>query len=352
MKAVLIKNQKGPSSALYIGEASKPARSSSDDVLIHVHCFGLNRMDILQREGHYPVPPGASPILGVEFSGTVAEIPDNNTSNSWSVGDKVFGLVTGGSYAEYVVCNQATLFKFPENLSNFDFVKAAAIPEVWLTATQVVLHIGKLQPNSRFLFHAGASGVGLAALQIARGSANARTVYCTVGSNDKRDFLLSSVASSWASASQTCPHSTELVPINYREHDFADAIKQHDPTPLDLIVDPVGQLYFQRNLDLLGRDSTLVLMGLMSGGVVTQGPVDLSPILRKALRIEGTTLRARSIEYKTELRRVFEARVLPHIFTGEFNVFIEKEFKWENIIEAHNLMESNKTMGKIIVHVN
>lgn len=342
MRAVLIKGGKGTSSSLYIGEAPTPTRQTPTDVLVRVKAFGLNRMDILQREGNYPLPPDASKtILGVEFSGVVEELPDDN-SEGLKKGDKVFGLIAGGAYAEYLICHESLLFKFPEQ-GDFDFAKAAAIPEVWLTATQVVLMVGRLEPNSNFLFHAGASSVGLAALQIAQGE-NAKRIFCTVGSDSKKEFLVKNIGAK--------KPTSEFIPINYKTEDFAKVVQEYtkDDGGLQLIIDPVGQSYFARDVAILARDGALVLMGLLSGGVVP-GSFDITPIMAKALRVEGTTLRARNLQYKKKLRDLFEKRVFPHILSGEYSVFIEKEFDWEDIIAAHDLMESNTTTGKIIVHI-
>lgn len=365
MKAVLIKNNTGPASSLYIGEAPKPHRKTPDDVLIKVKYFGLNRMDLLQREGNYPLPSGASTILGVEFSGVIEEVPENNTDDSnrnagcWKKGEQVFGLTTGGAYAEYVVCNKATLFKMPDSLP-FDLATAAAIPEVWLTATQVVRLIGKLEANESLLFHAGASGVGIAAIQIAQ-VLGASQVFATVGSEKKQDFVQSLKV-------KVQGNQTEIVPINYKTQDFAKVIKEkgkkldaNNQGTVDVVVDTVAGSYFKRNLQLLAKYGRYVLMGLMGGdiingetqqGSINYSAVDISPILYKALRIEGTTLRARDATYKAALKKEFLEKVYPHLVAGEFTILIEKEFDWTDIQKAHELMESNSTMGKIIVRVS
>lgn len=407
MQAVLIKNDKGPSTSLYLSETNQipiPQRINSDDVLIRVKCFGLNRMDILQREGKYPLPPGASTILGVEFSGIVEEesdedlkyyqstletkttrttTTDNSSSGRFKKGDKVFGLVTGGAYAQYVICSSSMLFKFPEiesdnqsssssSLLKLDFVTAASIPEVWLTATQVTLLIGQLSSQESFLFHSGASGVGLAALQIAQGT-GASKIFTTVGSDEKKKFLKDNIIISNNSLTKNNNNdNNNFIPINYKTENFLEITKKYTQNKgLDLIIDPVGQSYFQNDLYALGRGGRLVSMGLMSGGIIKSSSssssststsstssstentlLDISPILSKNLKIEGTTLRGRDRKYKQLLKSKFENQVLPKILDKTYHLFIEAEFQWNDIILAHQLMESNTTTGKIIVHVS
>lgn len=334
MRAVLVKDGKGPSSSLYISSDVPIPEVADDEVLIKIKAFALNRMDIIQRDGNYPLPPGTSSILGVEFAGLVHKV-SSKADCRFNVGERVYGLVAGGCYAEYVVCKEALLLKIPEELS---FEEAASIPEVWITATQVVKAVGGLKKGDKFLFHAGASGVGLAAIQIAQGE-GATHVFCTVGSDEKKKFIVENMVVSDA-------EKDILVPINYNTEDFVEVTKS---AGLTLIVDPVGKSYFNQNLQALTPEGKLVNMGTMSGGIVESANIGL--ILSKRLRIEGTTLRARSLEYKLMLLGLFQSDVLPNIVSKQYKHQIDKVFDWQNIVAAHDYLESNMSMGKVVVRV-
>lgn len=337
MRAVLVKDGRGPSSSLYIDDNVPVPQIKEGEVLVQVKAFGLNRMDIIQRNGRYPVPPGTSKILGVEFAGLVHEV-SKSAQGGFSGGDRVYGLVSGGAYAEYVPCEASMLMKIPEELS---FEEAASIPEVWMTATQVVKLVGGLKEGDNFLFHAGASGVGLAAIQIAQGE-GANKVYCTVGSDEKKQSLLKNVAVS------DCKTKGVLVPINYKTEDWV-AVIQEKTAGVNLIVDPVGQSYFNEDLSALVPEGRLVLMGTMSGNITESTNVGL--VLYKRLRIEGTTLRARSLDYKVKLLDMVKQDVLPHIVSRRYKLMIDKIFDWQEISKSHDYMESNRSVGKIIIRI-
>jgi putative PIG3 family NAD(P)H quinone oxidoreductase len=340
MRAILVKGGKGPSSSLYLSDKVPIPNISQGEVLVRVKAFALNRMDILQRNGHYPLPEGASEILGVEFSGTISQLPaDGNTSNQFQIGDRVYGLVLGGAYAEYVLCREELLFKIPDS---FTYEIAASIPEVWLTAVQVVKIVGQLKSCDKFMFHAGASGVGQAAIQIALGE-GASKVFCTVGSDLKKKFISSQLLVKGRK-------QEDLIPINYHTEDFVSVINDVTSSKgVDLIVDPIGQCYFNKNLEALAPGGCLVNMGTMSGSIVENA--NIGKILYKRLRVEGTTLRARSLEYKMALKTVFEHDVLPRIVANEYKHLIDKVFDWEDIVAAHDYMESNQSMGKVVIRV-
>lgn len=340
MRAILVKGGKGPSSSLYLSDNVPIPKINQGEVLIKVKAFALNRMDILQRNGSYPLPEGASEILGVEFSGTISQFSANGSiTKQFQIGDRVYGLVLGGAYAEYVVCREELLFKIPDSIT---YETAASIPEVWLTAVQVVKTVGQLKRCDKFMFHAGASGVGQAAIQIALGE-GASQVFCTVGSDMKKEFISSQLLVKGRK-------QEDLMPINYHNEDFVSVINDVTSSKgVDLIVDPVGQCYFNKNLEALAPGGRLVNMGTMSGGIVENANIGM--ILYKRLRVEGTTLRARSLEYKVVLKAAFEQDVLPCIIANKYKHIIDKVFDWEDIVSAHDYMESNQSMGKVVVRV-
>ncbi|CDS14466.1 hypothetical protein LRAMOSA06635 [Lichtheimia ramosa] len=330
MRAVLVK-QPGDANQLYIGEYPTPTPKDSQ-ILVKVKCFCLNRMDIVQRQGFYPPPPGASPILGVEVSGIVESVGKNVTK--FKVGDAVFGLMGGGGYAEYAVLEEATALHKPDAIT---FEEAAAIPETWFTAYQALFFVAGLEKGQDVLIHAGASGVGIAAIQLAK-NAGAKRIFITAGSDDKVAF---------------CEKLGATKGINYKKQDWAEEIaKETSNRGVDVIVDFVGKDYFEKNIDTLAIDGRMVILAYLSGGVVEK--VNIVPLLKKRLRIEGSALRSRSLEYQSRLRDELAKHVIDEHFaksSNDYKLFIEKEFDWKDIKDAHLLMESNKTMGKIVVKV-
>jgi len=334
MRAVLVKGGKGGIEDLHIGEAPKPS-PSADEVLVEIKAFGLNRMDISQREGKYPVPAGASSILGVEFSGTISAI--GSGVNKWKVGDEVFGLAPGGAYAEYITVRQTHIIPKHPYLS---WVDAAAIPENWLTAFQAIVMIGQIKEGDDVLVHAGASGVGICAIQLARFH-GANNVIATTSTQEKIDWLL----------------KLRMGPthaINYKTQDFAEEVKKiTNGKGVDIIEDFVGRSHWHKNIDALAMDGRMTMQGLMSGAEVEK--VNLGPILYKRLHIEGSTLRSRSVEYQTDLIARFRDDLCGQISApsgkGKLNVLIHKVYPWSRIQEAHREMEEDKNSGKIIVEV-
>jgi len=349
MRAVLIEGSKGPISNLYIGDTIKPSLKSGE-VRVKVKAFGLNRMDIYQREGRYPVPPGASTILGVEFAGVVDEVssaPDGEEEEKvllrqaigrWNVGDEVFGLAYGGAYAEYINSPATHLINKPKHLS---FSQAAGIPEAWLTAFQALFINSNLKKGDNVLIHAAASGVGLAAIQLAK-LYGAKIVAGTASSKEKLDFITS------------MPNGA-TVGFNYKEEDFSAEIKKAtDGHGADVLIDFVGQSHWQKNIDSLAADGQMVMLGLMGGNKIPEGS-ELTPILYKRLRIQGSTLRARSIAYQAKLIKRFEDEVSDKITASEGNgavrLYIHKVYPWDQIQEAHKELESNSNSGKIICEI-
>ncbi|KAF8743768.1 hypothetical protein AX14_000735 [Amanita brunnescens Koide BX004] len=325
MRAVLIKDDSGPVDNLYIGDVATPSLKSGE-VLVKIKAFGLNRLDLDQREGRYPPPAGASSILGVEFAGVVTELGPGVTE--WSVGDEVLGLTGGGAYAEYISSPETHIMKKPSYLS---WAEAASIPEVFLTAFQALVLLGNLKQHDDVLVHAGASGVGVAAIQLAR-VLGAHQVIATTSAQKKID---------WLNSLNNGP--TKVA--NYKTQDFASVVKEATNNKgVNIVIDFVGQTHWNQNLDSLAVDGTMVFLALLSGTIVPTA--NIAQILYKRIRIQGSTLRSRSLEYQADLIKKFRERVLDQI-TGEsgkgpIKTLIHEVYPWTRIQEAHREMEVNK----------
>ncbi|KAI0179134.1 quinone oxidoreductase putative [Hypoxylon sp. FL1284] len=330
MKAVDIKDGKGPATSLFINAQTPVPEPKEGDALVKVKAFGLNRMDLLQREGRYPMPPHAPTTLGVEFSGVIEGFGPG-AHGDFAVGDEVFGLAYGGAYAERIAVSAKMLLRKP---AAFGWELAAGIPETWITATQALHLIGEFAPGRSVLWHAGASGVSIAGIQLSRG-AGAGAVYATAGSDDKCRFVERELGAA------RC--------FNYRTQDWAkEILAATGGKGVDLIVDFIGASYFQKNLTVAARDARWVTLGLM-GGAVLDG-VDYSMLLVKRLRLEGSTLRSRDTDYQGRLRDKL-AEYIPDFESGKLKVLIDTVMPMDDIIKAHQLLESNKTTGKIICTV-
>jgi putative PIG3 family NAD(P)H quinone oxidoreductase len=299
---------------------------------VKVKAFGLNRMDILQRQGHYPVPPQAGPILGVEFSGTIESL-GTDVKDSFKTGDEVFGLAYGGAYAEYVAVSTHMLLHKPGHLS---WEEAAGIPETWITATQAMYLVGEFSKGKSILWHAGASSVSISGIQLSKvGGASA--IYVTAGSQDKIDFCVKELGAT--------------AGFNYKTQDWSAEIqKATKDQGVDVIIDFVGQNYFQGNLDAAARDGHVVTLGALSGTKLPAG-VDIGAFVRKRVRYEGSTLRSRDPEYQGRLRDKLE-EYIEKFEDKTFKIYVDKVFPWEEVVEAHKLMEKNVTMGKIICTIS
>ena len=285
-------------------------------------------MDLLQREGRYPLPAGVSTILGVEFSGHI-ETLGADVKENFKVGDEVFGLAYGGAYAEYIAVSTHMLTHKPAHLG---WEQAAGIPEVWITATQALFFVGEFAKGKSVLWHAGASSVSIAGIQIARAT-GASEIYVTVGSQEKIDFCVKELGAT--------------AGFNYKTQDWAaEIVKATGGKGVDLVVDFVGAPYFKGNLQVAALDGHIVSLGLM-GGSKLPAETDLFPLLVKRLRFEGSTLRSRDPDYQGRLRDKLE-EYLPKFEDGSFNLYVEKVFPWEKIAEAHQLLEDNVTKGKLI----
>ncbi|KAF9012813.1 quinone oxidoreductase [Hymenopellis radicata] len=336
MRAILVKDSKGPAENLFMGEMPMPI-AGSGQVVVKIKAFGLNRMDIMEREGQYPLPPNAPGILGVEFSGHVAE-KGPNTSDAWIIGDEVMGLAVGGAYAEYIAVEQSHLMRKPAHL---DWVEAASIPEVFLTAYQGVVVYGELKKGESVLIHAAATGVGMAAIQMAR-VLGAKNVIATASTKEKLDFLLN------------MPNGATHA-VNYRTEDFAAEVKKiTEGKGVDVILDFVGRTHWEKNIASLAVDGRMTMFAFLSGHILP-GNVDLSPLLIKRLRIQGSTLRTRSIEYQTDLITRFKNDFVEQITgkdgAGPIRTFVYKVYNWRDIKDAHIEIEANKNIGKIVAEI-
>ncbi|KAF7357444.1 Quinone oxidoreductase PIG3 [Mycena sanguinolenta] len=352
MRAVLIQNEAGPVENLYIGEVETPVPRANE---VLIKAFGLNRMDISQRNGHYPPPAGSSTVLGVEFAGHIAAV--GSDVSRWKIDDEVMGLAGGGAYAEYIVVLQTHVVQKPSRLS---WAEAASIPECFLTAFQAMVVYGEVKPNDDVLVHAGASGVGVAAIQLARYN-GAKTVIATASTQDKLDWLLS------------LPNGATNA-ANYKTQDFSQVTKEiTQGRGVDIVIDFVlsflfqfvlmlfqnfllqysGQSHFEKNLASLAVDGRMTMLALLSGPTIAS--VSLAPILYKRLRIQGSTLRSRTPQYQADLIARFDKEVLQHITgkngDGPIKTYIHKVYSWNDIQDAHREMESNGNSGKIIAEV-
>ena len=309
-----------------IGYAPDP-EVGEEDVLIEVAATALNRADIMQRQGLYPPPAGASPILGLEVSGVIIQV--GNQVSKWKIGDRVCALLAGGGYAERVSVHQGHVLPVPDHM---DLLQAAAIPEVFLTAYQALVELGRLAQGEHLLVHAGASGVGTAAIQLAKKIKAHITVTASKG---KHDLCLSLGAH---------------VAIDYKNEDFLEqSLAITKQQGMDVIIDFIGAPYFESNITALNRDGRLIVLAFM-GGYQTQG-VNLATILMKRLHIMGSTLRARSQTYKTQLVSNFYNFAWSDIDNQIITPVVDSVFSWHDIQSAHQMMEGNKNAGKIIIAI-
>jgi len=334
MRAVLIKDEKGPVENLFLGEAPKPS-PGPEEVLVKIKAFGLNRLDINQREGDYPPPPGASHILGVEFSGAIVEL--GTGVSGWNIDDEVLGLAGGGAYAEYIRVHYKLLLKKPHHLT---WTEAASIPEAFLTAFLALVVLAQVKERDEVLVHAAASGVGIAVIQLAR-IYGAKTVTATASKADKLDWLLS------------IPNGATHV-VNYKTQDFTTEVKKTTGGKgVEIVIDSVGQSHFASNLNALAIDGRMIILGFLSGMNVKE--LNLGPILFKRLRIQGSTLRSRPLDFQIDLVSRFSREALEKISgsdgKGPIKTYIHTVYPWTKIQDAHRELQASNNIGKIIVEV-
>ena len=299
----------------------------STEVLVDIHATALNRADLMQRQGNYPPPPGASPILGLEMAGVIAAVGPN--VQAWQPGDQVCALLPGGGYAEQTIVPAAMLMPVP---LGWDFTLAAGLPEVYLTAFVNLYMEAAIQPGEVALVHGGASGVGTAAIQLLKASGN--QVIVTAGSDDK-------VAA--------CRDLGADLAINYRTEDFVEAVKGFtDGKGVDVVMDMVGADYLARNLGLLKLKGRLVFISTLSGA---QTQIDLRQVMGKRLRLIGSVLRGRTLEEKVAIKENFMARCWPEVENGTLKPVLETIYPIAQANEAHQQMAENRNIGKIILQV-
>ena len=297
------------------------------EVLIKVAAAGVNRADCYQRQGAYPPPPGASDILGLEIAGTIAALGEG--VSGWKVGDKVCALVSGGAYAEYCTAYGGSCFSLP---SGYDWVKAAALPEAFMTVWSNVWMRAGLKPGETLLVQGGSSGIGTTAIQLAK--ALGHRVFVTAGSDEK---------------CAACEKLGAEKAINYKTEDFVDVIKKlTDGRGVNVILDMVGGDYIPRELNALAEEGRIVLIAFQRG---MQASVDLGLIMRRRLTVTGSTLRARDESFKINVARAIKEKVWPLLEAGAVAPVISATFPMAQAANAHRLMESSQHIGKIILNV-
>ena len=323
MKAITFATYGGPD-VLRLEDVAEPI-PTADELLVRVRASALNRADTMQRRGHYPPPPGESDILGLELAGEVETV--GASASSFKPGDRVFGLVGGGGYAEKACIDYRMAMPIPDD---WDFVKAAAVPEAFFTANETLFALGRLDKGETVLIHAGASGVGTAGIQMAR-QAGAR-VLVTVGSEEK--------------VARTVALGAEAG-INYKTTDFAARVLElTDGAGVDLVQDFIGAAYWQNNLKCLKTAGRLVLVGLMGGAKVE---ADLGLIMRKRLQVIGSVMRSQPLANKIAITERFRSRWLPELESGRLQPLIDTSFPLAEAAAAHQYMEDNRNVGKIML---
>ncbi len=325
MKAIEV-DEPGNEDAMKLGEVPAPALQP-DSLRIRVAATAVNRADLLQRQGLYPPPPGASPILGLECAGEVVEVADG--VKGWKPGDRAMALLAGGGYAEEVVVHAGSAMHVPERLG---IEEAAAIPEVFLTVFLNVFQIGGLSAGGAALIHGGGSGIGTAAIQLVK--AAGATAIVTAGSDEK------------------CARCRDLgadVAVNYRSGDFAAEAKQATGgRGVDVVLDSIGAPYLRGNLDALAVGGRLVLIGLMGGA---KAELNLGALLTRRLQVIGSTLRARPVEEKAEIVAGFLARFGAALESGEIHPVVHRSFSLGEAAEAHRLVKASEHFGKVLLQV-
>ena len=325
MRAVLVRSPGGPEQ-LYVGTYPKPA-PGPNEVLVRVAATALNRADLLQREGKYPPPEGASPLLGMEMSGVVEGA--GRGASRWKAGDRVCGLLPGGGYAAYVTIHEDLAMPVPPGL---DLEAAAAVPEVFLTAFQALHWIARMVPGSHVLVHAGASGVGTAAIQLVRVGGGHAYVTASAGKH------------------ALCLDLGAEAAIDYRSEDFAARVREATGGHgADVVVDFIGAPYLEQNVEALATDGRIVVLATMGGTTVER--FNLRPLFRKRGTLATSTLRNRSLEYKIRLSQAFAEYAFPRFADGSLQPVVDRVFDLEDVAAAHAYMGENRNAGKIVLRV-
>jgi putative PIG3 family NAD(P)H quinone oxidoreductase len=323
MKTIVIREPGGPE-VLKPADAPMPVPRPGE-VLIKVAAAGVNRPDVLQRMGLYPVPPGASSIPGLEVAGEIVELGEG--VSLWQKGDRVTALTAGGGYAEYALAHEGSCMRIPKGMG---MVEAACIPETFMTVWHNVFERGGLKAGESFLVHGGSSGIGSTAIQLAV-HFGAR-VFATAGTGEKCAY---------------CERLGAERAINYKSQSFANVIK--DATAgrgVDVILDMVGGTYTKDNIACAAEDGRIVQIAFLKGPRVE---IDLAPLMVKRLTLTGSTLRPRKPEFKAHLARELEQKVWPLLESGAVKIVVDKAFPLADAAAAHRHMEASAHMGKIVL---
>jgi putative PIG3 family NAD(P)H quinone oxidoreductase len=326
MRAVVV-TEPGDPEVLDVQQVPDP-QPKAGEVLIKVAAAGVNRADLLQRQGNYPPPHGAPPYLGMECSGTIAELGIGVTD--WNVGDEVCALLAGGGYAELVAVPGGQVMPLPEGVA---LVEAAALPETTCTVWSMAFGAGRLQPGESLLVHGGTSGIGTMAIQLAH-QKGAR-VFATAGTPRKVEF---------------CRTLGADVAINYRDEVFDDRVlNETDGRGVDVVLDNMGALYLPRNMRAIAVGGRLVVLGLQGG---RKGEIDLGTLLAKRATVLAAGLRARPPEEKAEIVADTVANVWPLIESGAVRPVIDRVLTLDDATEAHRLVESSEHIGKVLLRIS
>lgn len=312
---------------LALTERPKPTPAPGE-VLIRVRAAGINRPDLLQRAGHYPPPPGASDILGLECAGEIAQVGED--VSDWAVGDTVCALLTGGGYAEYAIAPQGQCLTVPKGLS---MIEAASLPETYFTVWSNLFGRAKLSPGETLLIHGGTSGIGVATIQIA--SHMGASVMATAGSDEK---------------CQACTDLGAALAVNYKKDDFVPLAREFGGGKgVNVILDMVGGDYVARNIKALSPEGRLVNIAFLGGSKVE---VDLMPVMLKRLTLTGSTLRAREVDFKAAIALDLNTHVWPLLESAKIRPIVHTTFPLAQAAQAHEMMESGAHIGKIVLTVS
>lgn len=324
MRAVVITRPGGPE-VLEIREVATP-EPQGDQVRVRVRAAGLNRADLSQRMGNYPAPPGSpADIPGMEFAGEVEAV--GPLARLWKPGQRVMGLAGGGAQAEYIVAHEGLLVEIPDNL---DFAHAAGVPEVFMTAHDALFTQAELKMGERVLIHAAGSGVGTAAIQLAH--ATGATTFGTSRTPEKLD-------------------RAKPLGLDYAlaDTDFARVVKEHTGgAGVHVVLDMIGAAYLAQNIEALAPRGRLVFLATLGGA---KAEINVGALMAKRLQLRGSVLRARSLEEKLAVTRVFTTQVVPLLASGKVKPIVERVYPLGEIAAAHEAMAANRTFGKLILSV-
>lgn len=328
MKAIEIirSSRPGDTGTLQMTELPVPT-AGPGEVLIKVHAAGVNRPDVLQRRGLYAPPLGASLTPGLEVAGVI--VSGNLGESGFQIGDEVCALVQGGGYAEYCAAPAAQCLPIPAGLT---FVEAASLPETFFTVWSNIFDRAAIKPGETLLVQGGTSGIGVAAIQIA--VAKGHRVFATARTAEK---------------CQVCENLGAVRGINYMTEDFVEVIRKETAGKgVDVILDIMGAMYLQRELDCMAEDGRLVMIAHLGG---RKGTLDFGQLLHKRLTVTGSTLRPRSVEFKAQIARNLKEHIWPLLESGQVRAVVDRVYPLERAMQAHELMESSNHIGKIVLQI-